>query len=230
MRKTANQREIENFTTLADQWWDEQGPMKPLHALGPVRLPILKRWSGEVKNKTILDVGCGGGLICEPLARMGAKVTGIDAGAENIAVAKDHAKQSGLKIDYVATTAEDFKGQFDVVMALEIIEHVDDPALFVESLVRLCKPKGTIIISTLNRNAKSFALAKVAAEYILRWVPKGTHDWKKFKKPSEVAAWLNENGAKITDMTGLMFDPLRGSFVENARDVDVNYFLRAVKS
>lgn len=229
MRKTANAREIENFTTLADQWWDEQGPMKPLHALGPVRLPILKRWIGDPRGKTVLDVGCGGGLICEPLARMGAKVTGIDAGAENIAVAKSHAKQSGLTIDYHATTAEDFKGRFDAVLALEIIEHVDDPALFVESLIRLTKPDGVIIISTLNRNLKSLALAKVAAEYILGWVPKGTHDWKKFKKPSEVAAWLTAYGAKVTDMTGMMFDPLRGSFVENAKDVDVNYFMRAVK-
>ncbi len=230
MRKTANAREIENFTTLADQWWDEQGPMKPLHGLGPVRLPILKRWIGDLKGKKVLDVGCGGGLICEPLARMGAKVTGIDAGAENIAIARDHAKHSGLKIDYHATTAEDFKGQFDAVLALEIIEHVDDPDLFVESLARLTRPGGVIIISTLNRNLKSLALAKVAAEYILGWVPRGTHDWKKFKKPSEVAAWLNAHGARVTDMTGLMFDPLRGAFVENPKDIDVNYFMRAVKS
>jgi 2-polyprenyl-6-hydroxyphenyl methylase/3-demethylubiquinone-9 3-methyltransferase len=230
MRKTANATEIENFTRLASEWWDEQGPMKPLHALGPVRLPIIKRWIGDPKGKKVLDVGCGGGIICEPLARMGARVTGIDAGAENIDAAKAHAKQSGLNIDYFATTAEDFKGQFDAVLALEIIEHVDNPALFVESLVKLTKPGGVIVISTLNRNLKSLALAKIAAEYILRWVPAGTHDWKKFKKPSEVAAWLNDSGATVTDMTGLMFDPLRGSFVENARDVDVNYFMRATKS
>jgi len=228
MRTTANKREIENFTSLADKWWDETGPMKPLHALNPVRLRILKGWIGEVKGKTILDVGCGGGIVCEPLARMGAKVTGIDAGQENIDAAKAHAVQSGLSITYKATTAEDYKGQFDVVLALEIIEHVEDPALFVQSLIKLAKPKGLIILSTINRNAKAFALAKVAAEYILGWVPRGTHDFNKFRKPSEIAEWL-DGKAKITYMRGMTFDPLRGEFAESA-DVDVNYFICAVKS
>ena len=229
MRTTANKREIENFTTLATQWWDETGPMKPLHALNPVRLRILKDWIGEVKGKTVLDVGCGGGIVCEPLARMGAAVTGIDAGVENIDAAKAHAKQSNLAITYKATTAEDFKGKFDVVLALEIIEHVDDPELFVQSLLKLCKPKGKIIISTINRNPKAFLLAKVAAEYILGWVPKGTHDFKKFRKPSEVAAWLGDD-AKVTDMRGLVYDPLKRAFAESKRDVDVNYFICAVKA
>lgn len=228
MRSTANKREIENFTTLAAQWWDETGPMKPLHALNPVRLRILKDWIGEVKGKTVLDIGCGGGIVCEPLARMGAKVTGIDAGAENIEAAKAHAKQSDLDITYKATTAEDFKGQFDVVLALEIIEHVDDPEFFIQSLLKLCKPKGRIIISTINRNAKSFALAKIAAEYILRWVPAGTHDFKKFRKPSEIAAWFGDD-AKITDMRGLVYNPLKRMFSESQRDVDVNYFIFAAK-
>lgn len=229
MRSTANKREIETFTALADQWWDETGPMKPLHALNPVRLGIIKGWTGDLTGKSVLDVGCGGGIVCEPLARMGAKVTGIDAGAENIVAAKAHAAQSGLSITYKASTAEDFKGQFDVVLALEIIEHVDDPALFVQSLVRLTKPGGKIIISTINRNPKAFLLAKVAAEYILRWVPAGTHDFKKFRKPSEIAAWL-EPDAKITDMRGMVFDPLKRAFAESKRDVDVNYFVCATKA
>lgn len=229
MRSTANKREIETFTALADQWWDETGPMKPLHALNPVRLGIIKGWTGDLTGKSVLDVGCGGGIVCEPLARMGAKVTGIDAGAENIVAAKAHAAQSGLSITYKASTAEDFKGQFDVVLALEIIEHVNDPALFVQSLVRLTKPGGKIIISTINRNPKAFLLAKVAAEYILRWVPAGTHDFKKFRKPSEIAAWL-EPDAKITDMRGMIFDPLKRAFTESRRDMDVNYFVCATKA
>lgn len=229
MRTTANRAEIETFTSLASQWWDEQGPMKPLHELGPVRMGILRRWLGDPTGKRILDIGCGGGLVCEPLARQGAVMTGIDAGAENIDVARAHAKQSGLSIDYHCTTAEGFKGQYDAVLALEIIEHVDDPALFVESCVKLAKPGGTIIFSTLNRTAKSLALGKIAAEYILRWVPAGTHDWKKFKKPSELSALLNDAGADVTDITGMVYDLRARGFAENARDVDVNYFLLARK-
>lgn len=228
MATTANAREIHNFTSLATQWWDESGPMKPLHALNPVRMAILKRWlGGDVKGKRILDVGCGGGIVCEPLARMGAKVTGLDAGPENIEAARAHALESGLDIEYVCTTVEKHKGSYDAVLALEIIEHVDNPALFLQSLVRLCKPGGTIILSTLNRTPKSFALGIVAAEYILGWVPRGTHDWRKFKKPSEIAAMLE--GAKVTGMTGLVFDPLRRQFREDTRDTDVNYFLCATR-
>jgi len=262
MTTTANKREIEQFTHLAMHWWDEQGPMQPLHRINLVRMPILKRWIEQhgrpVKGARILDVGCGGGIVCEPLARLGAKVTGIDAGKENIDVAAAHAVQSGLDITYVATTAEDFitsvipaqagshgksspgrrvdsrlRGNdgdlFDVVLALEIIEHVDHPELFVKTLTQLVRPGGIIILSTLNRNAKSFALGIVAAEYILRWLPRGTHDWKKFKKPSEVSALLAQNGTKVVDISGMAYDPLRGEFHENPRDVDVNYFLCAVR-
>lgn len=230
MASTANAQEIHNFTSLATQWWNEDGPMKPLHALNPVRMGILKRWlGGDVKSLKILDVGCGGGIVCEPLARMGAKVTGIDAGLENIEAARTHALESGLDIDYQCCTAEKHKGQYDAVLALEIIEHVDDPALFIKTLVELCKPQGTIILSTLNRTPKSFALGIVAAEYILRWVPRGTHTWSKFKKPSEIMEALCTNGAKMTDMTGLTFDPLRRQFQENRQDVAVNYFICATR-
>ncbi|HEY8963579.1 MAG TPA: bifunctional 2-polyprenyl-6-hydroxyphenol methylase/3-demethylubiquinol 3-O-methyltransferase UbiG [Alphaproteobacteria bacterium] len=229
---TANQREIEQFTHLAMHWWDEQGPMQPLHRINLVRMPLLKRWieahGRPIKGAKILDVGCGGGLVCEPLARLGAQVTGIDAGQENIEAAINHAKQSGLNVDYICTTAEDFKGQFDVVLALEIIEHVDEPELFVKSLLTLVKPGGVIIMSTINRNPKSFALGIVAAEYILRWLPRGTHSWRKFKKPSELSAMLSP-AAKIVDMTGMVYDPLKRCFAEDTQDVDVNYFLCAVR-
>jgi 2-polyprenyl-6-hydroxyphenyl methylase/3-demethylubiquinone-9 3-methyltransferase len=256
-KSTANAQEIEQFTHLAMHWWDEQGPMQPLHRINLVRMPLLRRWiethARPVKGAKILDVGCGGGLVCEPLARLGAQVTGIDAGQENIDVARAHAEQSGLDIAYICTTAENFissssprkrgssradkldsrfrgndEGLFDVVLALEIIEHVDEPELFVQSLLKLVKPGGLIIFSTLNRNPKSFALGIVAAEYILRWLPRGTHDWKKFKKPSEIAAMLGDK-AKVTDITGMVYDSLRATFSENPKDVDVNYFLAALR-
>ena len=242
--------------------------MQPLHRINLVRMPLLRRWieqyGRKVEGAKILDVGCGGGLVCEPLARLGADVTGIDAGAENIEAAKAHAEQSGLNIQYVCSTAEDFLSSvipaqagihgksgpgrrvdsrlrgndgmggkndgelFDVVLALEIIEHVDEPGLFVQSLLKLVKPGGVIIVSTINRNPKSFALGIVAAEYILRWLPRGTHDWKKFKKPSEIAAMLGDK-AKVVDMTGMVYDPLRHAFAENRKDVDVNYFMCALR-
>ena len=232
---TANAREIHNFTSIATQWWNESGPMKPLHELNPTRMDILTRWlGGDVRGKKILDAGCGGGIVCEPLARLGAQVTGLDAGTENIEAAHAHARAAGLDITYVSTTIEAYAqhhaGHFDAVLGLEIIEHVDDPALFVDSLVRLCKPKGTVILSTLNRTPKSYALGIVAAEYLLRWVPRGTHTWAKFKKPSELGAYLKSAGCTLTDITGLVYDPLRCTFRENPRDIDVNYFLCARKA
>lgn len=232
MASTANAREIHNFTSLATQWWNEDGPMKPLHRLNPARMAILTRWLGSgLKGSKVLDVGCGGGLVCEPLARLGAKVTGIDAGAENIEAAREHAALSGLTITYDATTAEDHAtahtGRYDAVLALEIVEHVDNPALFIDSLVRLVKPGGLIILSTLNRTPKSFALGIVAAEYLLGWVPRGTHTWSKFLKPSELAGHLADAGAKVTDITGLAFDPVVGAFREKEGDVGVNYFVCA---
>lgn len=202
--------------------------MQPLHALNPARIGIIRDWAGPLKNQRILDVGCGGGLVCEPLARLGARMTGIDAGAENVAAAQAHAQESGLKIDYHCTTAERFKGSFDTVLALEIIEHVDHPQLFIDSLLALTRPGGSIILSTLNRTAKSLALGKIAAEYVLGWVPRGTHDWRKFKKPSEIAAMMGAR-AKIADITGLVYDLRRGEFVPDARDVAVNYFIHARK-
>lgn len=234
MRSTVNAEEIAQFNALAKNWWDERGPMKPLHEMNPVRLGVIKRWlKGNIKGQRILDVGCGGGIVCEPLARLGAKVTGIDAAADHISVATAHAHAEGLAITYKATAAESLlkthAGGFDCVLALEIIEHVDNPALFVQTLTELVKPGGTIIISTLNRTPHAFALGIVGAEYILGWLPRGTHDWRKFVKPSTLGGWLAAHNTKITDITGVVYDPLRAHFKEDPRDIRVNYMLCATR-
>jgi 2-polyprenyl-6-hydroxyphenyl methylase/3-demethylubiquinone-9 3-methyltransferase len=174
-----------------------------------------------------LDIGCGGGLVCEPLARLGATVTGIDADENAIMTARHHANEYGMKIDYKVGSAEDLKTRFDVVLALEVIEHVQDPARFVKTCASLAKPGGCVIFSTLNRTAKSFALGIVAAEYILNWVPRGTHDWKAFVRPSELSRYARAAGLAPEQITGLVFDPLAGSFKVSPDDVDVNYFLYA---
>jgi len=236
MNTTANIREIEQFASLADRWWDESGPMKPLHRIMPARMAIIKRWieaSGKkIENLKILDIGCGGGLTCEPLARLGAKVTGLDAAPENVNAAAAHAAQSGLNITYVPALAEDYllkhAGEFDVVLALEVVEHVAHRDMFVRMLPEFLRPDGLVIMSTLNRTAKSLALGKVAAEYILRWVPRGTHNWKKFIRPSEMTRALNACGMHVHDMCGLVFDPLaEKGFRLSASDMDVNYFITA---
>ena len=181
----------------------------------------------------MLDVGCGGGLVTEPLCRLGADVTGIDAGVKNIRIAKEHARQHNLSIHYAATSVEKLAATgktFDVVTALEIVEHVADPALFISACCRLVKKNGLLIFSTLNRTPKSFMLGIVAAEYILRWVPAGTHDWKKFVRPSELARPITQAGLEVTDISGLVYNPLRREFSISGTDVDVNYFLVAKKS
>lgn len=234
---TIDPAEVAQFGLLADQWWDEKGPFKPLHRLNPVRLRYIRDQiqghfeTSTLKNLKILDIGCGGGLVCEPLTRLGAKVTGVDAAAENIAAAKLHAEQAGLKIDYLCDSAENLAAQnkkFDVVLALEIVEHVADVPLFLSACRHLVKKEGLLILSTLNRTAKSFALGIVAAEYILRWVPAGTHDWRKFLKPSEIATHLKD--MQISDVTGLTFQPLTGDFDLSKKDLDVNYFISAKHS
>jgi len=241
---SVDQKEINNFQKDSAHWWDINGPFKPLHRLNPVRLDYFKsqictHYDRDIeafdsyKGLSILDVGCGGGLVCEPLARLGAGVTGLDADQNAIEVAKHHADESGLTIDYKSMSAEELAEtgvQFDVVLALEIIEHVSDSAAFVETIIKLCKPNGLIIFSTLNRNPKSFALGIVAAEYILGWVPKGTHNWKKFVTPSELSKWIRQNGAKPTDLCGLAFNPIKNEFHLAPKDLDVNYFLTSTKT
>lgn len=241
----ADPKEIENFAKDSAHWWDDKGPFAPLHRLNPVRLAHIRaqidaHYGLDGKSLkpftglSILDAGCGGGLVCEPMARLGGDVTGVDADSNAINVARAHAKQSGLTIDYHDGTTFDLVGgkkRFDVVLALEIAEHVPDLQAFVQSCVDLCKPGGLIIFSTLNRTPKSFALGIVAAEYILRWVPRGTHDWKKFIKPSELARALSQAGATPGMMTGLVYDPLATkNFRLSASDLSVNYFMSATRA
>lgn len=240
MTNSVDQSEIQQFSKDSDQWWDESGPFAPLHRLNPVRMSYIKAQICEaygrdmedlnaLKGLSILDVGCGGGLVCEALARLGASVTGADADTQAIAVAKAHAQESGLKIQYEAKPAEEIKKQFDVVLALEIIEHVREPSAFVKSVSKLAKPDGLVIFSTLNRNPKSFLLGIIAAEYILRWVPKGTHSWKKFIKPSELSRHARAAGLTPQDISGLIFNPAKNEFSLSARDLDVNYLLTTKK-
>lgn len=238
-KTTFNAAEVENFNALAAEWWDESGPMKPLHKLGPVRIQYLKnRICSHIgidsavdqpfQTLKILDIGCGGGLVSEPLARLGGSVTGVDAAAQNIDVAKAHAVKSGLSITYKNDLVENLpadKVKYDVVLALEILEHVEDFGLFLESCTKLLKKDGLLIVSTLNRNPKSFMLGIVAAEYLLRWVPRGTHSWRKFLKPSEIAAEVEAFGLKPVDVTGLVYHPVRQRFALSDTDLDVNYFM-----
>ncbi|MDE1152296.1 MAG: bifunctional 2-polyprenyl-6-hydroxyphenol methylase/3-demethylubiquinol 3-O-methyltransferase UbiG [Micavibrio sp.] len=239
---TVNEKEIRQFDALGDTWWDEDGPMRPLHRLNPVRLTYIREQIthhfgledrvGSLKSLNIADIGCGGGLVAEPLARMGATVTGIDAGKENIRVAAAHAKAQGVKVEYLATSAEAVaaKGRtFDVVTALEIVEHVDNVPYFMETCCKLVRPGGLLIMSTLNRTPKSYMLGIVAAEYVLRWLPAGTHDWKKFMKPSELAAYMTDNKLDVADVQGLVYNPLTQQFSLSASDLAVNYFIVASK-
>jgi 2-polyprenyl-6-hydroxyphenyl methylase / 3-demethylubiquinone-9 3-methyltransferase len=231
-RSTIDAAEVRQFDSIGDHWWDENGPMRPLHRLNPLRLAYIRDALHPLKGRTVADIGCGGGLVAEPLARMGATVTGVDAGAENIRVAKAHAKAEGLRIEYLNTTAEDLvkKGRtFDAVTALEIVEHVADPALFLSSCCALVDEGGTLVLSTLNRSIRSYLFGIVAAERILRWLPEGTHDWRRFMKPSEVAGMLEEHGMEITDVQGLIYNPFTDSFAMSRTDLAVNYLMTAVK-
>lgn len=234
-----DEQEVSQFSKDAEHWWDENGPFAPLHRLNPARLSYIKEqicnhYGLDTQNLkplqklSVLDIGCGGGLVCEPMARMGAKATGVDADPIAIEVATNHAQQSDLKIEYLNKTAEELNKTYDVVLALEIIEHVQNPDEFVQSCTKLVKPGGLIIFSTLNRTPKSFVLGIVAAEYILNWVPKRTHSWKKFIKPSELAKSVRQHGLKPLDISGLIFNPLSGDFEMSKTDVDVNYFMTAL--
>ncbi|MDF3073678.1 MAG: bifunctional 3-demethylubiquinol 3-O-methyltransferase/2-polyprenyl-6-hydroxyphenol methylase [Alphaproteobacteria bacterium] len=239
---TVDAAEIARFSAMAETWWDPTGQFKPLHVFNPVRIRFIRdtilqhlaRDGGGLRpleGVRLLDVGCGGGLLCEPLTRLGAQVVGIDAAERNIEVARLHATQSGLEIDYRATTAEALIEQgesFDVVLSMEVVEHVADPDLFLKSVGQLAKPGGLVIAATLNRTTKAFALAIVGAEYVLRWLPRGTHDWKKFLRPSELARGLRGGGLQIVQTTGVSFDPIRQRW-SLSDDLGVNYMMVAVK-
>jgi 2-polyprenyl-6-hydroxyphenyl methylase / 3-demethylubiquinone-9 3-methyltransferase len=235
-RSTVDPEEVERFSRIANEWWDERGKFAPLHRINPLRIGYIKeqveRAGIVLEGATLLDIGCGGGLISEPLSRLGANVTGVDASEKNIAVATLHAQQTGATPTYRATTAEalvDEGAQFDVVLALEIVEHVADVEAFVACVCKLVRPGGLIIMSTLNRTVKSYALAIVGAEYVLRWLPIGTHTWNKFLRPSELHHALENGGARVHHMTGMVMNPLSFKWRLDERDLDVNYLISATK-
>ena len=224
---TINNQEIAHFSTFAHQWWDEQGPFKILHQLNPTRLHFIKDCIDQYHGsaKTVLDIGCGGGLVSEPLARQGFRVTAIDATPENITAAQAHAELIGLDIDYRHTNAEDLAAtgaKFDVITALEIVEHVADVPLFLQSCRDLLAPGGILILSTLNRTPLSFLGGIVAAEYILRWVPQGTHHWKQFIKPSEMVNQLADLNLALCDLKGLHYSPFQNQW-RLSHKLDINY-------
>lgn len=242
---TVDAEDVARFSRIADEWWDENGKFAPLHRLNPTRLTYLRdtitQHYGRKEQASntqplagleLLDIGCGGGLVSEPLTRLGANVTGIDASEQNIAIAKHHAENSGLSIHYQAMPPEILaqqQRQYDVVLALEVAEHVADLKAFYAMLARLTKPGGLLITSTINRTAASYAMAIIGAEYVLRWLPKGTHQWSKFIRPSELARGLQAEGLAVADTCGIIYNPIKREFSLNPFDLKVNYFLSAVK-
>ncbi|MGA7801093.1 MAG: bifunctional 2-polyprenyl-6-hydroxyphenol methylase/3-demethylubiquinol 3-O-methyltransferase UbiG [Gammaproteobacteria bacterium] len=217
--------EIAKFEALAARWWDPHSEFKPLHDINPLRLDYIDRLAG-VAGKQVIDVGCGGGLLAEGMARCGARVTGIDMGEAPLSVARLHLLESALEVEYRQVTAEAMADEqpqaFDLVTCLEMLEHVPDPASVVDACARLVKPGGMVFFSTINRNPKSYLFAIVGAEYLLRMLPKGTHDYGKFIRPSELESWARRAGLQLRDLTGMTYNPLTGEY-RLARDMDVNY-------
>ena len=242
-RQTVDDAEVAKFQAMAAEWWDPTGKFKPLHMMNPVRLDyITSQIAAEYARDTgsdrpfeglrILDIGCGGGLLCEPMARLGAEVVGADAAERNIPVARAHAEQSGLVIDYRHTTAEalaEAGEQFDVVLNMEVVEHVADPLAYLSACHDLLKPGGLHLCSTINRNAKSFAMAIVGAEWVMRWLPKGTHDWQKFITPDELYQLIRDAGMTPVDRKGYVFNPVSWQWSISSRDLSVNYVTAALR-
>ncbi|QUS36055.1 bifunctional 2-polyprenyl-6-hydroxyphenol methylase/3-demethylubiquinol 3-O-methyltransferase UbiG [Falsirhodobacter algicola] len=243
MTSTIDAAEVAKFEAMAAEWWDVNGKFKPLHQMNPCRLDYITgqiamefgrdlQGAAPFEGLRILDIGCGGGLLAEPMARLGATVVGADAAERNIPVARIHAEQSGLEIDYRHTTAEALaaKGeQFDVVLNMEVVEHVADPAAYLRACHDLLRPGGLMVCSTLNRNAKSFAMAIVGAEWVMRWLPKGTHDWNKFITPDELFDLLRTAGLDPVDRKGMVFNPLGWSWSLSSRDLTVNYVTASIR-
>jgi 2-polyprenyl-6-hydroxyphenyl methylase / 3-demethylubiquinone-9 3-methyltransferase len=242
MASGADTAELECFAALAEHWWDETGPLAPLHKLNPIRVgyvrdricaalgrdPLAER---PLAGLAMVDVGCGGGLVCEPLARLGAAVTGIDLAPASIEAAVRHARAAGLAIDYRVASAEQLVAEaarFDLVCAMEVVEHVADQERFLHDCAALVRPGGGLVLATLNRTFRAFALGIVAAEYVLGWLPRGTHSWQCFVRPSEAARALRRAGLHIDDLTGVAYDPLRDRF-RLSRDPAVNYMLFATR-
>jgi 2-polyprenyl-6-hydroxyphenyl methylase/3-demethylubiquinone-9 3-methyltransferase len=220
--------EVNKFEELASRWWDPHSEFKPLHEINPLRLDYIDSRVG-LDGKTVLDVGCGGGILAESMAARGASVTGIDMGLAPLEVARLHLLETGQQVDYRQISAEQLAaerpGQFDAVTCMEMLEHVPDPASVVSACAQLVKPGGQVFFSTINRNPKSYLLAIIGAEYLLRMLPKGTHDYAKFIRPSELARWTRAAGLQTQDITGLTYNPLSGIYRLDPRDVDVNYML-----
>ena len=239
---TVDPAEVERFSALAAEWWNPRGKMAPLHKFNPVRIGYIRDQAAvrfardakrldSMKGLRILDIGCGGGILSEPLARLGAEMVGVDPSDTNIAAAKEHAAQSELATDYRCTTAEELAEageEFDIVLAMEVVEHVADVALFIKRCAEMVKPGGMMVAATLNRTIKSFALAIVGAEYVLGWLPRGTHQWDKFVTPNELEIALERGGLRVIDETGVIYNLIADRW-QISTDMDVNYMLTAGK-
>ena len=237
---SVNKKEIDKFSKMADEWWDPEGKFKPLHKFNPIRIKYIKDniiYSFKLKSKekplqkiNILDIGCGGGLLSEPMARLGANVTGIDASDKNIQIAKLHAKKNKLNINYFCSSPEKLKikKKFDVILNMEIIEHVEDINFFIKSCSKLLKKNGLMFVATLNKTLKSYVFAIIGAEYVLRWLPIGTHDWEKFVKPEDLKNILSKNNLKIEKIDGMNFDIFKDEW-NISKDTSINYIAKSLK-
>ena len=238
---TINKKEIEKFSKIAEEWWNPEGKFKPLHKFNPIRISYIKeniirtfrleQNKTPLKNIKILDVGCGGGLLSEPMCRLGAEVTGIDASDKNINVAKIHSKKNNLKIDYICSSPEklDSNNKFDVILNMEIVEHVEDVNFFLKSCSKLLKKDGIMFLATLNRTLKSYIFAIIGAEYILRWLPIGTHEWDKFVKPEELISELKKNDLRLDRLDGMKFNIITDKW-SISNDKSVNYIMKFIKN
>ena len=237
---SVNKKEIEKFSKMATEWWDPNGKFKPLHKFNPIRIRYIKENiinSFKLKSKkkpldniNILDIGCGGGLLSEPMRRLGANVTGIDASSKNINIAKLHAKKNKLKINYLCSSPEKLKIQkkFDVILNMEIVEHVEDINFFINSCSKLLKKNGLMFVATLNKTLKSYLFAIIGAEYVLRWLPIGTHDWEKFVKPEDLKKILNKNNLKLEKLDGMNFNIISDEWSVSS-DTSINYIVKSIK-
>ena len=238
---SVNKKEIEKFSNMADEWWDPHGKFKPLHKFNPIRIKYIKEniinhFNKKFKNKplsgiNILDIGCGGGLLSEPMCRLGANITGIDASIKNIKIAKLHANKKGLKINYICSSPEKLKitKKFDVILNMEIVEHVEDISLFLKSCSKLLKKNGLMFVATINKTLKSYIFAIVGAEYVLRWLPIGTHEWEKFVKPEDLKKILNKNNLSLKKFDGMHFNIIKDEW-SITKDLSVNYIAKFKKN